>query len=104
MRAALVFVLISQAASAQIPINSSRLSPRMREMASPWNEKPLECSVTPIKPALNFAFRIEAGYTVRIPMNQFAGKGHGWFILTRITPQGGDRKPVYLASRTPLPE
>jgi hypothetical protein len=104
MRAALLLVLFVPAALAQTIVNPERLSPRLRGMDSQWNERSLECSVTPIKPALNFAFRIQAGFTVRIPMNQFEGKGHGWAILTRITPQEGDRLPVFLASRTPLPE
>ena len=30
-------------------------------------------------------------------MNQYLGSGHGWSTLTRITPEGGDRKPVYLS-------
>ena len=104
MRAALLLMLVSEGALAQMVLDPARLSPRLRNMESTWNEKVLECSVTPIKPALNFAFRIEAGYTVRVPMNQFEGTGHGWVILTRITPREGDRKPVYLGSRTPLPD
>jgi hypothetical protein len=36
-------------------------------------------------------------------MNQYSGSGHGWAMLTRITPEGGGQKPVYLASRTRLP-
>ena len=104
MRAVTILLLAGQAACAQIIMNPARLSPRLRDMTSPWNEKPLECSVTPIKPSLNFAFRIQAGYTVRVPMNQFEGPRHGWVILLRITPQEGDRKPVYLGSRTPLPD
>ncbi|SPE33707.1 conserved exported hypothetical protein [Candidatus Sulfopaludibacter sp. SbA3] len=104
MRAVILCLLLSGAALAQNILNVSRLPPRLREMESNWNEKPLECSVTPTKPALNFSFRIQAGYTVRVPMNQFEGTGHGWIVMTRITPQGGDRKPVYLGARTPLPE
>lgn len=101
--AATAFLLVSQAALAQSIISPSSLPPKLREMESRWNEKPLECGVTAMKPALNFAFRIQAGFTVKVPMNQFEGAGHYWVILTRITPQEGDRKPVYLASRTPLP-
>ncbi len=104
MRAALVLLLMNGAALGQIVIDSARLSPRLREMASPWNEKPLECTVTPMKPALNYAFRIQAGYIVRVPMNQFEGPGHGWIVIVRITPQEGDRKPIYLGTRTPLPD
>jgi hypothetical protein len=36
-------------------------------------------------------------------MNQFSGPGHGWAMLTRITPQGGGQQPVYLAGRVRLP-
>ena len=104
MRALVLLLLVSEGALAQMVLDPARLSPRMRSMESSWNEKPLDCSVTPIKPSLNFAFRIEAGFTVRVPMNQFFGPGHGWVILTRITPQAGDRKPVYLGSRTSLPD
>jgi hypothetical protein len=104
MRAAMLFVLLGEAALAQNVVNPAHLSQRLRDMESGWSETPLECSVTPIKPALNFSFRIQAGYTVRVPMNQFQGTGHGWVVLTRITPQEGDRKPVYLGTRTPLPE
>ncbi len=104
MRAALLFALFAAMAQAQTMVNPARLPPRLRAMESPWDEKALECSVTPIKPALNFAFRIQSGFTVRIPMNQFDGKGHGWAILTRITPREGERQPVFLASRTPLPD
>jgi hypothetical protein len=59
------------------------------------NEQALRCDVSPIKPSLNFSFRYQAGYTVAVPMNQYLGSGHGWSMLTRITPEGGDAKPEF---------
>ena len=67
------------------------------------DEKPLRCEVTPIKPSLNFSFRFQAGYVVHVPMDQYSGPGHGWAMLTRITPEGGGQQPVYLATRVRLP-
>jgi hypothetical protein len=104
MRAALLCLLLAQAAHAQNVINPARLSPHLREMEGSWDEKPLDCTVTPLRPQLNYSFRIQAGYTVRVPMNQYQGSGHGWFFLMRITPQRAGAKPVYLAARTRLPD
>ena len=64
----------------------------------------MRCEVSPIKPSLNFSFRFQAGYMVTVPLNQYAGSGHKWNTLTRITPEGAERKQVYLWSHFALPE
>jgi len=105
MRYALILALAAAVtATAQSIVNPLRLRGAIAqlEMAQP-GEQALRCDVSPIKPALNFSFRYQAGYTVSVPMNQYLGSGHGWSMLTRITPEGGERKPVYLLSRIPLP-
>jgi hypothetical protein len=66
-------------------------------------EQALHCEVSAVKPSLNYSFRYQAGYVVTVPMSQYLGSGHGWTMLTRVTPEGGDRKAVYLLSRIPLP-
>src|SRR5882672_2597100 len=71
-------------------------------------EQALRCEVTPIRPTLNFSFRYQAGYVVRVPMNQYFGSGHRWAMLARITParitpEGGVPKPVYLLTNISLP-
>lgn len=103
MRTLAFAILLPAAAWAQsivdpgaIPFVMSRFEPR-------WDDRELACSVTPFGPALNFSFRIQAGFIVRVPMGQFFGPGHIWFILARVTPEGGG-KPVFLASRTHLPD
>jgi hypothetical protein len=52
---------------------------------------------------LNFGFRFQAGYVARLPLSQYSGAGHKIAILIKITPEGGDRKPVYLLQTLKLP-
>ena len=102
----MVLVLAAAAARAQSIVNNpNRLRNVIAQLeGSQPGEKLLRCEVSPLKPVLNFSFRYQAGYMVSVPMNQYIGAGHGWTVLTRITPEGGDRKPVYLVSRIPLPQ
>src|SRR5882757_7163131 len=93
------------AASAQSIVNNpNRLRSAIAQLESAKEgEQALRCEISPTKPTLNFSFRYQSGYVVSIPMSQYLGSGHGWTMLTRVTPEGGDRKPVYLLSRIPLP-
>ncbi|HEV2448548.1 MAG TPA: hypothetical protein VGS58_21595 [Candidatus Sulfopaludibacter sp.] len=104
MRRLPLAIVLSAAAWAQsivapgaIPRAMSRFEPRP-------DDRPLACAVTPFGPALNFSFRMQAGYVVRVPMSQYFGPRHVWFIVVRLTPEGGDGKPVFLASRVRLPD
>jgi hypothetical protein len=63
----------------------------------------LKCEVTPIKPVLNFGFRFQAGYVVRIPLRQYSGTGHVWGMVMKVTPEGGDHPPVHFGSSVDLP-
>jgi hypothetical protein len=104
MRTALLVLMLGAAALAQNVINPAILPARLQDFDGSFDEKTLDCSVTPIKPQLNFSFRIQAGYTVRIPMRQYQGSGHGWVFLMRVTPEVSGAKPVYLGARTRLPD
>lgn len=97
-------MLLVTAASAQSVVDPAQVPRVMSRFEPRPDDRPLACSVTPYGPALNFSFRIQAGYVLRLPMNQFQGPRHFWFTLMRITPAAGDRKPVFLASRTRLPD
>ena len=92
MRYALILALAAVVtAPAQSIVNPLRLRGAIAQLDTPQpNEQALRCDVSPIKPSLNFSFRYQAGYTVAVPMNQYLGSGHGWSMLTRITPEGGD--------------
>jgi hypothetical protein len=95
-------LLCSAAAHAQYMVDPERLSPSLRNLEWRPDDRELNCSVSAMRPALNFGFRFQSGYFVRVPMAQYRGKGHRWSILARVTPDGG--KPVYFLSRYILPE
>jgi hypothetical protein len=103
MRPLVIAVLLASVCAAQSIVDSTRFASVLENLEPRAGEKPLRCEVTPIKPSLNFGFRFQAGYVVRVPMSQFSGPGHGWAMLTRITPRGGGQQPVYLAGRVRLP-
>jgi hypothetical protein len=87
----------------QVMVDPARLPARLRNFETLPDEAQLRCSVTPIKPALNFSFRLQAGYVVRVPMSQYFGPGHRWAVLTRITPEAAANNPVYLLNVLRLP-
>ena len=103
MRPFAIALLLASACAAQVIVDPARFGSIVKALERQASEKPLRCEVTPIKPSLNFSFRFQAGYVVRVPMNQYSGSGHGWAMLTRITPEGGGQQPVYLAGRVRLP-
>jgi hypothetical protein len=97
-------MLLSTALWGQSIVDPSAIPRVMSRFEPRWDDRHLACSVTPFGPALNFSLRMQAGYIVRVPMNQYLGPHHGWFTLVRLTPEGGDRKPVFLATRIRLPD
>src|ERR1039458_9772185 len=105
VRCALILALAAGTmAPAQSIVNPNRVRGFVAQMdAGRAGEPALRCQVSIIKPSLNFSFRYQSGYMATVPMNQFSGGGHGWAMLTRITPQGGTRKPVYLITQIALP-
>jgi hypothetical protein len=102
MRPLAIACLLASAGAAQVIVDPARFGSILKALERQADEKPLRCEVTPIRPSLNFGFRFQAGYVVRVPMNQYSGPGHGWAMVTKITPEGG-HPPVYLASRIGLP-
>ena len=103
MRPLAIALLLASACAAQVIVDPARFGSVLKSLEPRADEKPLRCEVTPIRPSLNFSFRFQAGYVVHVPMNQYSGEGHGWAMVTRITPEGGGQKPVYLVGRTRLP-
>lgn len=95
-------MLLAVAAEGQVSLNPLRIPARRLSFDRQPGEQPLRCDVRPLRPTLDFSFRFQAGYVVRVPMEQFIGSGHTWNVLMRITPEGG--QPAYLGSRTRLPD
>ena len=61
----------------------------------------LGCEIESKKPFLDFAFRFDAGYTVRCRLSAFEGKESTLYTFVRVTPQGG--ASVLLGGATKLP-
>src|SRR5262249_44493441 len=100
---AAAILLAPAAASAQALVAPARLPASLKNFERAPNQPSVRCEVTPVKPTLDYGFRFGAGYVVHVPLNQYPGSGHRLTMLTRITPQGGDRKPVYLINVVRLP-
>lgn len=106
MRGTLILVVAAcMTARAQSLVTGNRLRSLIAQLErGPTGEPALGCEVSAIRPTLNFSFRHQAGYVVTVRMSQYRGSGHRWAMLARITPEGGDTKPVYLISRLALPD
>jgi hypothetical protein len=98
MRLVLLALLIASTAIGQYVIDPARGA---RLFAAHAGDKPLHCEVIPVLARLSFSFRFQTGYVVRMPLKQYAGPGHHWNILMRVTPVGG-AEPFYLGSYTRL--
>ncbi|MGP8244910.1 MAG: hypothetical protein ACLQVN_10380 [Bryobacteraceae bacterium] len=97
-------VLLAAAAHAQVPIDADRGARLLAAHAPHAGEVALRGELTPLRPALNFGLRFQAGFVLSLPLNQWRGAGHSLRILLAVTPQDGGHRTVYLASRYLLPE
>ncbi len=85
----------------QTLVDAKRLPSTLAFAAQP-NDRPLRCEVTPVKPALDFSFRFQTGFSINVPMDQYFGPGHAWAFIARVAPEHGS--PSYLAARIRLPD
>ena len=99
---AILALAASAAAFSQAVVEPAKIREILKHLEPREGEQTLRCEVIPIKPALNFSFRFQAGFIVRVPLNQYFGPGHRWVLLIRVTPEGG--QPVYLMSVIRLPD
>src|SRR5690242_6693712 len=102
MRLVLIAVLLAAGSSAQTMIDPERFSLSLRSFDPTPGEKVLKCEVSPLRPAFTFSFRFQSGYVVRLPLNQYSGKGHTLAVFTRVTPERGG-KPAFMVDRLGLP-
>jgi len=100
----LLALLCAGGAWAQTIIDPAKIPAGLKHFAIPSGAKPLRCDPSYLRPVLNFSLRFQAGYVVRVPMDQYLGKGHWWLILERITPEADPSKAVYMGDRYALPD
>jgi hypothetical protein len=99
----------STLAYAQIPMTSSpggairlfNTDLAVLEMQEPRNDLP--CTVTPMKALLGFDLRFHSGYEVAIPLKELAGSENLLTVLFRVTPQQGNREPLYFTQKYKVP-
>ncbi len=88
----------------QVVVEPDNIPSAQKQFEHRPDEAPLACTVTPAKPAIDFSFRFHSGYTVNIPLKQYSGSGHGFVVLTKVTPEDTAHQPVYLSSAAHLPD
>ncbi|MEO7144334.1 MAG: acetyltransferase [Bryobacteraceae bacterium] len=65
--------------------------------------KDLPCTVTPEKPVLGFDLRFHTGYTVTVPLGDFAGSDNLLTLLFRVIPENHKDEPVYFIQHVRVP-
>ncbi len=99
-----IALLCAGVACAQVILDPAKIPAGFKRFAIPAGAAPLRCDPSYIRPVLNFSFRFQAGYMVRVPMDQYQGTGHTWVIMERITPEGDPARAVYLGDKFLLPD
>src|SRR5260370_24185521 len=94
-------LLVSARLFAQQPVDPVKAQEAITVLERESAEHRLLSDVYAARPTLNYSFRFQAGYCFRVPMKQYAGKGHAWKVITRITPPSGNH--LYLAAFHRLP-
>jgi hypothetical protein len=95
-------LLASAPALCQTVVDPRRIPESLRRFEPRPGEEALHCELTPLKPALDFTFRFQSVFFVKVPLALYAGSGHFWTILIRAIPDGGE--PVYFRTNIRLPE
>ena len=67
-------------------------------------ETPLACEVRPLAPALSYRLVYRAGYSVSVPMEQFARRQSALKALVRVTPKRAGTQPLLLEEAGDLPD
>ncbi len=104
MGRAVLALLFAGVAWGQIIVDRAKVPENLKHFVMPAGAKPLRCDASYIRPVLNFSLRFQAGYLVRVPMDQYLGPGHVWIIWERITPENDPTRAVYLGDKFVLPD
>jgi hypothetical protein len=97
-------LLFAASALGQMKVDRSRVPTEWQDFRPRSTEPELECKVTPIKPLLNYSFRFQTGYLVRMPIRNYQGKAQRLLTFFRVTPRDKEREPSYFLSFAQLPK
>ena len=81
-------------ASAQDLLTSSSCSGIQALLSDVGGKQTLEGRAELSHAWLNYVFRFQAGYSIDIPLRQFAGEGDMVRVIARVAPSDGSRPPV----------
>ena len=81
--------------------SADKLAPVLSAVDAGQRHNSLPCSVQFTQPKLNLAFRFQAGYSARVPLDSYMGAEHRWRIVFRVTPANG--QPAYFVDTIDLP-
>jgi hypothetical protein len=99
-----IALLCAGVACAQVILDPATIPASMKRFTAPPGSQTLRCDPSYMRPVLNFSFRFQAGYVVRVPMDQYQGPGHTWVVMQRITPEADPARVVYMADKFLLPD
>ena len=102
-RGAIILAVLAGAGAAQTSVDPSRLAEAARELRPDRTQTALACSVDPMRPTLNFAFRFQTGYLLRLRLNLYGGAKHHVDMVFRVTPAGPGRQPFYFQDAIDFP-
>jgi len=88
-------------AKAQIPLDAVDTERYGHLFDRPHSPDLLPCSIHPLDPKLDWAFRFQVTYLVNCPQRDFGGKASELNILTRVTPGGS--KPFLFRDNARMP-
>jgi len=70
----LTSIVLSVSAFGQSLVAPERIASERQLFEAAVPAPQLRCEIHPVRPALNFAFRFETGYTIDIPLMQIHGE------------------------------
>jgi len=90
----LLLAAFAVGASAQDLLTSSSCSGIQALLSDVGEKQTLEGRAELSHAWLNYVFRFQAGYSIDIPLRQFAGEGDMVRVIARVAPSDGSRPPV----------
>jgi hypothetical protein len=98
----LVSTVPTESAFGQTLVQPERIALESQLFETAVSDPQLRCEFHPVRPALNFAFRFETGYTIDVPLTQIEGVGHSLTVHLRVRHEG--HEPAYLTMTGKLPD
>jgi len=91
------------AAAGQVVLDTPKKIADASGLLDSFHGKTVRCDVLPITPRLSFSLRLQSGYFWHLHLSQSQVAGQKWLVLARVTPNAGNRSPVYFSDVVQFP-